>query len=247
MCSCKGKCGCLNLPISIGTQGPAGAPGPQGPQGPAGTNGTPGPPGPPGPAGLSGAMVLDVQTNSTVTLSNSYKVIDFNTIPTGYITKQNDKIKFEGIITWQNNPTGTGVPIFGDYVEFQIGLSNTLPTIGAGMLGAKLAEFFYLVPEEGVIPFNFRYDLDVFVGTDEINTFTLGEIYLPPRIDQAKSYIAVQEHGVYTTSIFSEVPTPDLTLPFYLYVQILHSPLVPPPLPVPMTSVIMTSDFKKSI
>lgn len=254
MCSCKGKCGCLNLPISIGQTGPAGPQGPTGPtgpQGPAGATGPAGPigpqgdPGPPGPTGLSVAQVLDVQTPFVWQQigTSVFEVVDFNTIPAGYITKANDKIKLEGLIDWYDSELK---PVFGDAIEFQIGLTNLLPVIGAGSLGTILADFYYLVPEENE-PSAFRYDLDIIVGTGRVNAHTIGELTMPFRIEQSKSYISSQEQGMRTTCIFSEVPTPDLANTFYLYIQAIHVPAVPPLVPIQMRSVVMTSDFKKAI
>jgi hypothetical protein len=197
--------------------------------------------------GLSVAQVLDVQTPNTLQQIGTvaFEIIDFNTIPAGYISKANDKIKLEGLIDWQEAPEGT-VPVFGDAVEFQIGLTNFPPTIGTAGSGTILASFYYGVPEE-IIASNFRYDLDIIVGTGRINAHTIGEVYLTPRIHQFKSFIAVSEHGVYTTCIFNEVPTPDLANTFYLYIQAMHLPAVPPLVPIQMKSVVMTSDFKKAI
>jgi hypothetical protein len=247
MCSCKGKCGCLNLPISIGQtgpQGPQGNPGPTGPQGPAGATGPQGNPGPPGPTGLSIAQVLDVQTPFVwQDIGTSFEVIDFNTIPAGYITKANDKIKLEGLVDWYDSPNK---PVFGDFVEFEIGLTNFPPTIGGAGSGTILASFVYYRPE-GDEPSAFRYDLDIIVGTGRINAHTIGEITMPFRIDQFKSYISSQEQGMRTTCIFNEVPTPDLANTFYLYIQIKHTPATPPLVPIQMRSVVMTSDFKKAI
>jgi len=244
MCNCKGKCGCLNLPISIGQtgpQGPQGNPGATGPQGPPGTNGSPGPPGPPG---LDGAMVLDVQKLHTEPIGGTFEVLEFNTIPAGYISKANDKIKLEGLVEWFNTPADSFT--VGDNIEFEIGLSNVPPTVGAVGVGTVLANFTYTIPEEGNF-YVIRYDLDIIAGTTKTNVTTLGEIFLMPRIPQIKTFITVNPGEVYTTCIFNEVATPDLANTFYLYIQAVHNYLVAPIVPLELGSVVMTSDFKKSI
>lgn len=240
--SCCG--GCSNVTVQA-VQGPMGPQGPAGPAGPAGPEGPPGESGARGDDGISGAMVLDVQTNSTVTVTDNYKVIDFNTIPSGYITKKNDKVKFEGLIDWTNTPEGTA-PLDGDTLEFFIGISGSLPTVGSGMPGTKLVEFSYIIPE-GNNPLTFRYDLDIFVGTGTTSAITLGEIAIGIDIDQFKSYVENNDHEVYTTSVFSETPTPNLTNTFYVYIQVQHDPVAPRVTGLEMTSIIMTSEYKKSI
>jgi hypothetical protein len=242
MCNCKGKCGCLNLPISIGQtgpQGPQGNPGAPGPQGPPGANGSPGLP------GLDGAMVLDVQTLSTQSIGGTYEVLDFNTIPAGYISKANDKIKFEGLIEYQNTPENSFTA--GDVIEFEIGLVGTIPTIGAPIVGVTLAALEYTIPVEESVKVIFRYDLDIIVGTGTNKAITLGELYLMERIPQTKTKTTTRPGDVFTTCIFNEVTTPDLTNTFYLYVQAIHNYPVAPISPLQLTSIVMTSDFKKSI
>ncbi len=268
MCGCTGQIGSCNCnecslitipttgaPGPAGPQGPIGPAGPTGPAGAAGATGATGATGPQGPAGDPGSRVLEVNYDTTVAqaiYTVNPEVVDYCTVPSGIITNpKGDKIKLEGYLS-----LGESVQII-DSTRITIGISSSIPIIGAPFLGTPICEFTTPFALEGIetnIQPYIRYDLDIIATPALNNVLTLGEIYRYNGLDlgNVTTDLAITTTGstMAMTAMQSSTPLATgfaLSGTFYIYIQAEYVPVAPTVDPMYIASTLMTIEYKKHI